>query len=426
VFTDGWRYGFDKDMSSMEEDTLAAIVEEAHAHNIPVLTHTVTLACAKIAARAKVDVIAHGIGDAPADAELIDLMKKSGTVYAPTLAVYESKRRGTPPALVQAVLEPHALEAISRATPASGAAPSRARTQRWKNLMGNTAALRSGGVTFTTGTDAGMTGTHHGYSTLRELELLVEGGLTPLEAITAATGNSARALRAQDRGTIAEGKLADLVLIEGEPWRKIADMVRVTRVFLSGREIDRDRLRKKIATPGVTPIPPTPGVELLDNFESAEGRSTAGTLWVNSTDGGHDHTQMSFTRTLRAPGNHALTVIARMAEKDRPYARVHLPLTPGAVVPMDASSFSGIVFEVRGEGEYRAIVSSRRQRTGLPPSSSFQAGAEWREVRIPWGDLKKDARGEWSSAELTEVAFEIVRPASQKGWLELDNVRLWK
>jgi hypothetical protein len=47
-------------------------------------------------------------------------------------------------------------------------------------------------------------------------------------------------------------------------------------------------------------------------------------------------------------------------------------------------------------------------------------------VRIPWGDLKKDARGEWSAAELTEVAFEIVRPASQKGWLELDNVRLWK
>jgi imidazolonepropionase-like amidohydrolase len=423
VFTDGWRYGFDSDMTNMEEDTLAAIVDEAHAHNIPVLTHTVTLGCAKIAARAKVDVVAHGIGDAPADAELMELMKKSGTMYAPTLAVYESKKRGEAPDLARAVLEPEALKSVLSAS--GGAAPSAARARRWKNLMGNTAALRSAGIVFTAGTDAGMSGTYHGYASLHELELLAQGGLTPLEAITAATGNSARALRATDRGTLAVGKLADLVLIQGEPQTRIADIMNVRRVWLGGREIDREKLRREIALPGVTPIPAAPAPELLDDLESPDGRSRIGTLWVNSTDAGHDHTFMSFVRTLRAPGNHAMTVLARMGEKDRPYARVHLPLTPGAVAPLDANAYAGIAFESRGEGEYRLTVLSRTQRSGPIPSATFRAEAAWRPVRVAWSELQRAQTG-WSAKELTDVAFEITRPAGEKAWLEIDNVRLYR
>ena len=73
VFTDGWRYDTAPDMTSMDEATLTAIVDEAHKNNLKVLTHTVTLARAKIAARAGVDILAHGTGDAPVDAELIFL-----------------------------------------------------------------------------------------------------------------------------------------------------------------------------------------------------------------------------------------------------------------------------------------------------------------------------------------------------------------
>jgi Imidazolonepropionase and related amidohydrolases len=77
----------------------------------------------------------------------------------------------------------------------------------WATLQRNTAALRKAGVTFGTGTDAGVTGTHHGWATLRELQLLVAGGLTALEAITAATGNAARAIKVDaERGTITAGK----------------------------------------------------------------------------------------------------------------------------------------------------------------------------------------------------------------------------
>ena len=203
VFTDGWRYGAAADMTSMNEETLTALVDEAHKNGLEVLTHTVSLDKAKIAARSKVDVIAHGIGDRDADDELFALMKASGTAYAPTLAVYEPRARDILTPLLDAVLEPAVKTGINPPLippqnpplkPAAGSAENgdAPRVRRWATLQRNTAALRKAGITFGTGTDAGVTGTHHGWATLRELQLLVAGGLTPLEAITAATGASVR------------------------------------------------------------------------------------------------------------------------------------------------------------------------------------------------------------------------------------------
>src|SRR5688572_7085808 len=104
VFTDGWRYGTAPDLTSMNVQTLSAIVADAHAAGIKVVTHTVSLGGAKIAARAGVDVLVHGIGDATADQELADLMKASGTAYVSTLAVYESHAM-PPPARVLTLLD---------------------------------------------------------------------------------------------------------------------------------------------------------------------------------------------------------------------------------------------------------------------------------------------------------------------------------
>jgi imidazolonepropionase-like amidohydrolase len=71
VFADGWRYGRTASLNSMSVETLSAIVRRAHAANVPVITHTVTLEGAKLAARAGVDALGHGIGDVPVDDALI-------------------------------------------------------------------------------------------------------------------------------------------------------------------------------------------------------------------------------------------------------------------------------------------------------------------------------------------------------------------
>ena len=75
-----------------------------------------------------------------------------------------------------------------------------------------------------------------GWAYQRELELLVESGLTPMQAIVAGTAENARFFRIADRlGTIEVGKLADLLMVEGDPTKNISDMRRVKRVMLNGR-----------------------------------------------------------------------------------------------------------------------------------------------------------------------------------------------
>jgi imidazolonepropionase-like amidohydrolase len=89
VFADGWRYGRVPSLNSMNEPTLAAIVEDAHAAGIPVITHTVSIEGARIAVAAGVDALGHSIGDALVDDALIALLKAKGTAYIGTLATYE-------------------------------------------------------------------------------------------------------------------------------------------------------------------------------------------------------------------------------------------------------------------------------------------------------------------------------------------------
>ncbi len=252
VFTDGWRYGAAPDLSNMNVETLTAIVDDAHAAGIKVFTHTVTLAGAKIAARAGVDVLVHGIGDAPVDGELIGLLKTHKTFYVSTLAVYESHQLGHLSPRVLSLLDPASREATARAAASrtAPAEPSAARQQRWQNLLSNVHHLNDAGIPVAAGTDAGMAGTFHGFAGLHELELLVEAGMTPLQAIAAGTTVSARAIGVDgQRGVIAPGKVADLVLIDGRPDENIADIEKTSRVFLNGVEFDPRALEEPRSKP---------------------------------------------------------------------------------------------------------------------------------------------------------------------------------
>ena len=433
AFTDGWRYGAAPDMTSMNEETLTALVDEARKNGLEVLTHTVTLERAKIAARAGVDVIAHGIGDKAVDDELFKLMGAKGTTYAPTLAVYEPRGRDILEPLLSAVLAPSARLLLippqnPPLQPTAGSAENGdpPRLRRWTILQNNTAALRKAGIAFGVGTDAGVTGTHHGWATLRELRLLVAGGLTPIEAITAATGSAARAIKVDgERGTIAPGKLADLLLVEGEPHKNIRDIEKIKRVFLGGREIDREKLAREIDEPGLTPLPAIKARDLIDDFESANGRSSIDTLWVNSTDTGVDASKMLFSRITRKNGDHALSVAARMSEKDRAFGRINIPLSRGAIEPVDAREFRGVAFDARGDGDYQFIVSAYDTPNF---QSSFNASPQWRTFRFDFSSLRQlQAQSvPWSGEKLRMLSFEIARPAGAFGWLEIDNLRFYR
>ena len=106
-------------------------------------------------------------------------------------------------------------------------------------------AMHRAGVPIMAGTDAawGAPFTYAGFSLHDELALLVRAGLTPAEALQAATINPARFLgKEKDLGRIEAGKLADVVLLDADPLQDIHNTTRISGVFLSGRYLDRPAL----------------------------------------------------------------------------------------------------------------------------------------------------------------------------------------
>jgi imidazolonepropionase-like amidohydrolase len=113
-----------------------------------------------------------------------------------------------------------------------------------KGAESNVPRLLNAGILFAAGTDAIYPGDFQGEGLHRELELLVESGLTPLQAITTATKNAAAIVNASaEWGTLEVGKLANLVIVDGRPDQRIGDTRRISFVLKDGVVLDRVALR---------------------------------------------------------------------------------------------------------------------------------------------------------------------------------------
>ena len=409
AFADGWRYGNGPDNTSMDHATLAALVDEAHKNNWKVGTHSVTVDRGRAAGLAKVDYIAHSLQDREVDAETIAAIKSGGTAYAPTLAVYEPVKPGmTAPANPD---EPRFRQTV----------------RKFGYALKNVKALHDAGVLVALGTDAGMTNTPHGSSTLREMELLVQAGLTPTEALMAGTANSAKVMGVlEDRGTIEAGKRADLVLVDGRPWEQISDVRRTVRVFIDGRQVHGPGTVLPKAN-AETAMPATPVQALIDDFERPDGRTALDTLRTDDMDGGLDRTVQISQIIDRDGGGKALSLAGKLSVKPDPQAAVILPLSRGSVRPVDARAYKGVRLEVRGgEGRHRLLVNTLQGRF----AADIPAGPAWRTVEVPFADLapapgRGAAIGPWRGEDLTEVQVAATAEGGRKVWLQLDNVTFY-
>ncbi len=428
IFTDGWRYGATPSLPSMNEETIAAITEDAHKAGVKVMTHTLTLENAKITVRAGVDSLVHGIQDHNVDDEFVNLIKAKGTGYTSTMAVYEPRNRTEMYPGLSRVLEPLIAQMFRspQAAPAMGSPGPR--EERWKRLQNNDIKLFENNIVLGNGTDAGMGGTFHGWATLREIQLKTQAGLTPLQAITVATKNSAHILGIDQKlGTIEVGKLADLVLIDGKPDEHIEDIYKTARVFLDGKEYDLAALEKQIKSDDMTKLPTHAIPALIDDFEQPDGHTRLGTNIFNGDDPGSDHSNVIFTRIWRKEGDHALMVEATMGPREHPFSLLQIPLTPGAVELADISGFHGISFDVRGEGSgYRLKALAYAVRSGGDFEAPFQAGPEWKTQRIDFSTLKRQGPPvAWTGRDVRMLQFELSGAPGSRQWLELDNLRFY-
>ena len=113
--------------------------------------------------------------------------------------------------------------------------------------MHNLRVVWDAGIPVAMGTDAGNIGTLHGPSVFREMALMQEAGLTPLEVLRSATVNGAKAARREDKlGVIAAGKLADLLILDDDPLRDLQNLSRIYRVIKDGIVFDPAELMRSI------------------------------------------------------------------------------------------------------------------------------------------------------------------------------------
>jgi len=225
-----------------------ATVEEAHRLGLRVIVHATGLWEAKDAIRAGADVLVHSVSDKPVDDEFLDLARSHKVVYITTITVLEgylAAGQGT----VDGRLYPlECADSASRALVASGPVhPSHGR-EWWHDTTAirgtekeastaeaNAKRVWDAGITLAAGTDAGNPGTLHGPSFYRELVLLAESGLSPMEVLEAATRNAARAMgREAEVGTIEKGKAADLVALDADPLADVKNYQRVRWVMKGG------------------------------------------------------------------------------------------------------------------------------------------------------------------------------------------------
>jgi len=211
------------------------IIEEAHAHGLRVVAHVYYLADAKALLRAGIDGFAHGIRDLEVDDEIMDLFKQRPDVFViPNLP-------DTPPsqgdlAWLSETLPPRAIEELKRTAPEKPLRPVLFATQA-RSL----ARLSAAGVRIAFGTDAGV-GAPYGWSAHAELADMVAAGMTPAQALIAATRTSAEVMGLEQHGVIAPGQSADFIVLDADPLENITNTRRISRVFLRGTEVERARL----------------------------------------------------------------------------------------------------------------------------------------------------------------------------------------
>jgi len=231
-----------------------AIIDEAHKRGIRVNAHVFYLADAKGLVAAGIDGFTHLARDAEMDDEVVQAIVKRRVVIMPTLQNAERGRNTAPPPSLAAWLNGPARNAIGAELVARilsayggrGAAQASAARERYAILQRSLAKLAAAGARIVLGGDTGLQDDPFGFAEHRELELMVEAGMTPMQAIVAATRTGAEYLRLRNAGILAPGNQADFIVLDANPLDDITNTRRIAQIFLKGRPVDRDALRRRL------------------------------------------------------------------------------------------------------------------------------------------------------------------------------------
>ncbi|RYD33917.1 MAG: amidohydrolase family protein [Verrucomicrobiaceae bacterium] len=223
----------------MSREVRRAIISEAHKQGLRVAAHVYYISDARELVSEGIDVLAHSIRDQPVDDELVTAMKEKGTFYIATLFLDEAFfAYADQPEWMKGDFFRNALEpGVADLLKPDVFKPKPGSREILQLASRNVKKLHDGGVKIGFGTDSGANPYRvQGFAEHRELQLMVAAGLTPSEAIRAATRTNAELLGVSDRtGTLEPGKQASFLILDDDPLEDIRNTEKIRAVWLDGK-----------------------------------------------------------------------------------------------------------------------------------------------------------------------------------------------
>ena len=411
---DGRTFGMD--MATLDRETVGALIAAAHAEGLRAVVHVSALEHALEAVSLGADGLVHVWRDALIDEAQAARFADAGVFVVPTLSVTAS--------MAGEAMEPEMLEAAGD-TPVSFMQRQTLTgrfcggdAERVSNVgdvaLENVRRLHAADVLLLAGTDAPNPGTASGLSLHGELRLLRSAGLSGADTLAAATSVPAGIFGLGDRGAIEEGRIADLVLVDGDLENDLSRSSRIAAVWKDGYPVDRSRVDQEWAQ--VQPASPAPETTLIADFEDGLG-ANFGVGWQVASDrmqGGSSTARMSVENgALRVEGETASGFVF-------PWAGV--TWFPGAqpMQPVDFSDREVLRFRARGDGRtYSVMLFADGAGATVPPTVPFTASSEWTEVEIPLDRFPSATPG-----IIAGLAFVAQAPPLGTFSFEIDDVEI--
>lgn len=376
---------------TLSKSDLTLLIAGAHKRGKLAVVHISTLAGARDAIDAGADALVHIFADKAPDPDFGKFVAAHHAFVAPTLTVVESTTGVSSGTSLSA--DSHLAPYLTgdEMTNLKASFPLRTgASSKMENAFEAVRQLKSAGVPILVGTDSPNPGTSHGASMHRELELLVKAGLTPSEALAAATSVPAKEFRLNDRGRVAAGLRADLLLVDGDPTSDIVATRNIVTIWKNGVPLDR-KPEPKVSAPSVPKI----GDGMISNFDSGEAKPAFGAGWDISTDsimGGTSTATMDVVAggangTAKALHIHADTKAGSMY----PWAGAMLMFGDSPMQPVDVSSKGGLSFYANGDVDIRVMLFAASAGR-IPRLTTVHAGPAWTEITLPWPAFNVDGK----------------------------------
>lgn len=228
----------------LDQATLNAGVAAAKQHGMLTVAHALTVDATRMSIEAGIGGLVHLFMDQPHTDAIVEFIARSGVFVVPCVVLDASMMGSTGAALAD---DPRVASRLSEDWMETLRSSFNHYPQgNIKDVLASVKALHDAGVDILVGTDVSMPfpflgGLAHGASVHHELQYLVEAGLTPVEALRAATSTPARRFGLDDRGRIAVGLRADLLLVDGDPTTTISDTLNTHAVWRRGARLALDR-----------------------------------------------------------------------------------------------------------------------------------------------------------------------------------------